>query len=117
MLQFQPFRADFVDVVQGSALVSYNSGISACEKGEQWQGALALLREMREAKLEPNVSATALGSARAGRANSGSGRWHCPAKFGRGSWSPTSSVSALVSARARRPSSGSQLLRCSARCG
>ena len=39
----------------GSTLVSYNAGISACEKGEQWHRALALLSEMREAKLEPNV--------------------------------------------------------------
>ncbi|CAK0799481.1 unnamed protein product [Prorocentrum cordatum] len=31
------------------------AGTSACEKGEQWQQALALLSEMREAKLEPNV--------------------------------------------------------------
>ncbi|CAK0901138.1 unnamed protein product [Prorocentrum cordatum] len=36
-------------------LVSYSAGISACEKGEQWQEALALLSGMREAKLEPNV--------------------------------------------------------------
>ena len=44
-----------MDGVHGSALVSYSAGISACEKGEQWQRALALLSEMREAKLEPNV--------------------------------------------------------------
>ncbi|CAK0863307.1 unnamed protein product [Prorocentrum cordatum] len=31
------------------------AGISACEKAEQWQPALALLSEMGEAKLEPNV--------------------------------------------------------------
>ena len=44
-----------MDGVHGSALVSYNAGISACEKGEQWQRALALLSEMWEVKLEPNV--------------------------------------------------------------
>ena len=44
-----------MDVVHGSALVSYNAGVSTCEKGKQWQRALALLSEMREAKLEPNV--------------------------------------------------------------
>ena len=44
-----------MDVVHGSALVSYNAGISACEKSEQWQRALALLSEMWEAKLEPGV--------------------------------------------------------------
>ncbi|CAK0809448.1 unnamed protein product [Prorocentrum cordatum] len=36
-------------------VISYSAGISACEKGEQWQRALALLSEMWEAKLEPNV--------------------------------------------------------------
>ncbi|CAK0880673.1 unnamed protein product [Prorocentrum cordatum] len=57
--------------------VSYNTGISACEKGEQWLWSLAIFRDMREAKLEPDVtfiSATTLGSARAGKASSGSGR-------------------------------------------
>ncbi|CAK0883174.1 unnamed protein product, partial [Prorocentrum cordatum] len=48
-----PRRADVVDGVHRSALVSYNAGISACEKGKQWQPALALLSEMREVKLEP----------------------------------------------------------------
>ncbi|CAK0826491.1 unnamed protein product [Prorocentrum cordatum] len=38
------------------SLVSYSAGISACEKGEQWQRALALLSEMREAKGEPDVT-------------------------------------------------------------
>ena len=51
-----PPRADVVDGVHGSALVSYNAGISACEKGEQWQQSLSLLSAMRKAKLEPNVS-------------------------------------------------------------
>ena len=43
-----------MDGVHGSALVSYNAGISACEKGEQWQRALALVSEMWEAKLDPD---------------------------------------------------------------
>ena len=55
-----------MDVVHGSALVSHSAGISACEKGEQWQRALALLSEMREAKLEPDVIYTTIpGIARA----------------------------------------------------
>ncbi|CAK0846368.1 unnamed protein product [Prorocentrum cordatum] len=57
-------------------VISYSAGISACAKGGQWQSALALFSEMWEAKLEPN-SATALGSARARRAGSGSLRWLC----------------------------------------
>ena len=36
-------------------VISYSTGISACEKGDQWQRALALLREMWEAKLVPDV--------------------------------------------------------------
>ncbi|CAK0851248.1 unnamed protein product [Prorocentrum cordatum] len=36
-------------------IFSYSAGISACEKGEQWQPALALLSEMREAKVSPDV--------------------------------------------------------------
>ncbi|CAK0840363.1 unnamed protein product, partial [Prorocentrum cordatum] len=36
-------------------LFSYNGGISACEKCGQWQRALALFGEMREARLEPDV--------------------------------------------------------------
>ncbi|CAK0863764.1 unnamed protein product, partial [Prorocentrum cordatum] len=41
---------------------SYNAGVSACEKSEQWQRVLALLGEMREAKLEPDaISSTIAG--------------------------------------------------------
>ncbi|CAK0865090.1 unnamed protein product [Prorocentrum cordatum] len=38
----------------GSQL-SYSAGISACEKGVQWQRALVLISDMREAKLEADV--------------------------------------------------------------
>ena len=44
-----------MDLIHGSTLVSYNAGISACEKGGQWPEALSLLREMDQVKLEPNV--------------------------------------------------------------
>ncbi|CAK0804248.1 unnamed protein product, partial [Prorocentrum cordatum] len=55
-------------------VISYSAGISACELGRQWHRALALLSEMREAKLEPDVmSATTLGSARARRASMAAG--------------------------------------------
>ena len=46
----------------------YSVGVRACEKGEQWQRALALLSEMGETKLEPNaISPTWPAEARAGR--------------------------------------------------
>ena len=43
------------DLTHGYTLVIYNAGISACQKGEQWQRALTLLSETSEAKLEPDV--------------------------------------------------------------
>ncbi|CAK0875029.1 unnamed protein product [Prorocentrum cordatum] len=78
---------------------SYSAVISACEKGRQWQRALALLGEMREAKVEPN-SPTPLLSARAKRASSGSGLFGCLVRCGTRTWSPTSplSYSACISA-------------------
>ncbi|CAK0894342.1 unnamed protein product, partial [Prorocentrum cordatum] len=44
-----------MDLIHRFITVSYNAGISACEKGGQWQRALSLLSEMWQAKLEPNV--------------------------------------------------------------
>ena len=45
-----------VDVVHGSALViSYNAAISACQKCEQWQMALSILRQIRWMKLPPDL--------------------------------------------------------------
>ncbi|CAK0910716.1 unnamed protein product [Prorocentrum cordatum] len=46
--------------LEPSVTFSYSASISACEKGEQWQRAMALLGEMLEAKLEPNVSPSQL---------------------------------------------------------
>ncbi|CAK0805438.1 unnamed protein product, partial [Prorocentrum cordatum] len=40
---------------EAGAQLSYNAGVSACEKGGQWQRASALLSEICEAMLEPNV--------------------------------------------------------------
>eukprot|EP00959_Pyramimonas_sp_CCMP1952_P121669 2544098-Pyramimonas_sp.AAC.1 len=37
------------------SVISYNSGISACTYGEQWQQAFPLRSEMREAKVGPSV--------------------------------------------------------------
>ena len=62
-----------------SAPVSYNAGISACVKGEQWQRALALLSEMLEAKLEPNVMSYNVGISACEKANCASpGGWFLP---------------------------------------
>ena len=35
--------------------ISYNSAISACEKGHQWEQALSTLQDMRLPQLEPDV--------------------------------------------------------------
>ncbi|CAK0852700.1 unnamed protein product [Prorocentrum cordatum] len=67
----------------GARRLSYNAGISACEKGEQWQPVLALLSEMRLVKLEPNTIATTLPSARARRSCSGNGLCCYSARCGR----------------------------------
>ena len=53
-----------VNYPRGSTIVSNNAGISACEKGEQWERALALLSEMWEVKLQPDtLSSTIPGAA------------------------------------------------------
>ena len=36
-------------------VISYNSAISACSKGQQWEQALNLLSEMRSSWLQPDV--------------------------------------------------------------
>ena len=36
-------------------VVSWSAAISACEKGEQWEGALGLLQEMVHQLLTPDV--------------------------------------------------------------
>ncbi|CAK0902491.1 unnamed protein product, partial [Prorocentrum cordatum] len=96
---------------------SYSAGISACEKGEQWQGALALLSEMWEAGLEPDViSYSALISA----CEKGE-QWHRALALLSEMWEvrlePNLISTTLGLARAGRASSGSGLWRCSARCG
>ena len=45
-----------VDLIHVCAPVSYSVGISACDKGVQWQVSLSLLSEMREVKLEADVA-------------------------------------------------------------
>eukprot|EP00438_Fugacium_kawagutii_P030805 Skav229495 [mRNA] locus=scaffold2455:48355:48795:- [translate_table: standard] len=38
-------------------VISYSASISACEKGSQWQQALALLQHMPRAQVLPNLYA------------------------------------------------------------
>ncbi|CAK0898954.1 unnamed protein product [Prorocentrum cordatum] len=71
------FFSELRDAKSEPRAISYSAGISACDKGEQWQRVRALLSEMREVELEPTVSATVLGSTRARRASDGSGHWRC----------------------------------------
>ncbi|CAK0873091.1 unnamed protein product [Prorocentrum cordatum] len=46
---------------EGVPQLSYCAGLSACEKGKQWQRALALLSEMRDARVEPVVMSYSAG--------------------------------------------------------
>ncbi|CAK0879377.1 unnamed protein product [Prorocentrum cordatum] len=99
-----------------SNVVSYNAGISAGEKGRQWQLSLALLREMRESKLVPDVISYSSGASACEKAE----RWQLAllllGEMREAKLAPNSSATALGSARARRASSGSAPCRCSARC-
>ncbi|CAK0800611.1 unnamed protein product [Prorocentrum cordatum] len=94
-------------------VISYSAGISACEKGDQWQRALALLSEMRDAKLEPN----AIFSYNAGMSACEKGeQWQRALALLGGmrevKLEPNVSATMLGSARARRASSGSGRWRC-----
>ncbi|CAK0838682.1 unnamed protein product [Prorocentrum cordatum] len=97
--------------------LSYSAGISACEKGVQWQRALALLGEMWDARLETNVISYSAGISACAKGE----QWHrALALIGavrEARLEHTVSATAPGSARARRASSGSGLWRCSARCG
>ncbi|CAK0878229.1 unnamed protein product [Prorocentrum cordatum] len=41
--------------LEHDAIFSYSAGISACQKGKQWEGVLALFSEMCEANVSPDV--------------------------------------------------------------
>ncbi|CAK0879656.1 unnamed protein product [Prorocentrum cordatum] len=92
-------------------LVNYNAGISACAKGEQWQRALALLSEMWEAKLDPDVTSYSAGIT----ACKSGGQWQRALALLTEMWevklksTAPWSATALGSARARRAGSGSGL--------
>ncbi|CAK0808031.1 unnamed protein product [Prorocentrum cordatum] len=96
----------------GANVISCSAGISACEKGDQWQRALALLSEMWEVKLEPDSLLQRWGqrvregpavAAGAGTAERGAGGEAGAHRL---------SATTLGSARARRAGSGSERLRC-----
>ncbi|CAK0878792.1 unnamed protein product [Prorocentrum cordatum] len=52
---FQQHPLSYNTGISACGKVSYSAVISACEKGEQWRLALALLSKMCESKLEPDV--------------------------------------------------------------
>ncbi|CAK0858205.1 unnamed protein product [Prorocentrum cordatum] len=52
------------------SIIGYNAGISACQKGAQWQQALSLLREAVESELEPDGTPSAAPDPAGARARS-----------------------------------------------
>ncbi|CAK0790323.1 unnamed protein product, partial [Prorocentrum cordatum] len=82
------------------------------EKGGQWQPALALLSEMREAKLEPNVISYSAGTSACEKG----GQWQRAlallSEMPEAKLEPDIISTALGSARARRAGSGSLRWRC-----
>ncbi|CAK0888332.1 unnamed protein product [Prorocentrum cordatum] len=96
----------------------YSAGISACEKGDQWQRALALLSEMWEAKLEPNVMSCSAGISACEKGEQWQRALSLLNEMRESKLEPDpSSATTLASARAKRVSSGSVLWRCLAECG
>ena len=47
--------AGYAELLARGDVISYNSAISACEKGQQWKQALSLLPEVRSSSLAANV--------------------------------------------------------------
>ncbi|CAK0788565.1 unnamed protein product [Prorocentrum cordatum] len=85
----------------------YNAGVSACEKGKQWQLALSLLSEMWEVKIEPDVKSYSAGISACEKGE----QWQQALALLRDMWESNidpDSATMLGSARARRTSSGSQ---------
>ncbi|CAK0888168.1 unnamed protein product [Prorocentrum cordatum] len=98
-------------------IIGYSAGISACEKGGQWQQALSLLSGMRERKLEPNVIFYSAGVSACEK----SGRWeqalHLLIEAREVKLElDVISITMLRSARARKVVSGRRRCLCSARC-
>ncbi|CAK0905365.1 unnamed protein product [Prorocentrum cordatum] len=100
------------------APVSYSAGISACEKGEQWQRALALLSEMREAKLDPHdIFSYSAGISACGKGAQWQRALALLSEMREERLEPTVISYAPGSARVKKVSSGCGLWRCSATCG
>ncbi|CAK0874044.1 unnamed protein product [Prorocentrum cordatum] len=97
---------------EAGAGLSYSVGISACEKGEQWQLALALLSEMWEAKLEPDVISCNAGISACVKGEQWQRALALLSEMRGAKLEPDVSATMLGSARARRAGSGSQRRRC-----
>ncbi|CAK0884094.1 unnamed protein product [Prorocentrum cordatum] len=95
---------------------SYSAGISACEKGDQWQCVLALLSEMRETKLQPDAMSFSAGISACGKGEQWQRALALLNGMRKAKVGPHSDTT-LASAHTRLASSGSGLWRCSARRG
>ncbi|CAK0841632.1 unnamed protein product [Prorocentrum cordatum] len=98
------------------AQLSYNAVTSACEKGGQWQQALALLSGLLAVKLEPDVISYSAVISTCEKGEQWQRALSLFSEMSETKLEPDVSVTALGSARARRASSGSGLCGCSARC-
>ncbi|CAK0788104.1 unnamed protein product [Prorocentrum cordatum] len=105
--------------LEPNVIFSYSAGISACEKGEQWQRALALLSEIRKAKLGPVVISLSYnaGISACEKCEQWQRALALLSEMREAKLAPNVISTARGSARARRASSGSRPWRCSARCG
>ncbi|CAK0854342.1 unnamed protein product, partial [Prorocentrum cordatum] len=94
----------------------YSAGISACEKSEQWQRALALLDDMWKAKVQPNAFSYSAGISACEKG----AQWQRAVALLSEAWQvklEANSATALGSARAKNVGSGSGPWNCSARRG
>ncbi|CAK0839814.1 unnamed protein product [Prorocentrum cordatum] len=93
--------------------ISYNTGVSACEKVGQWQPALARLSELWEAKLDPEVISLSAGISACEK----DGQWQLALALLCEMWeaklvSDFIYTTILGPVRARRAGFGSERLRC-----
>ncbi|CAK0891922.1 unnamed protein product [Prorocentrum cordatum] len=93
-------------------VIIYSAGISAFEKGGEWQRALSLLSEMREAKVEPNVISYNAGISAYEKGKQWQRALALVSKMREAKVEPCVSATVLESARAAKASSGSGFWRC-----